>query len=407
MLINGIFFVLIAAIYYLFIKYAFWTVAPFFIALLIAIILQKPIRFISKKTKIKKGVVGAVAVILIIVILLSAMVLVGYRVVVEFRGFGEYIVHKLNDLPGLIKTAEAWILGKITLLPDGLEKTASAAVSEFADKLLIATKEEESVLSSSAVGFGGVDLGSVDLSMLATPLGGLWSTAKRIPSVLIAALIGVIACFFITCDYDKYVALMKQMLSKKHSDAIIKTKKLLSDIIGKMLKSYIMIMFITFCEISIGLNIMKLAGIYEGGYILAIAMGTAILDILPVFGTGAVVIPWMIYNFITGNNAMGIGLLVLYIIITVIRQILEPRLVAMNVGVPPLVTLAGMYLGLQLFGAIGIIIVPVTFVLIKALNAEGMIHLWNNNSADDEGSEKEANKPCEEKTEEAAQPAKQ
>lgn len=375
-LINCIYFVVIAAIYYLSIKYAFWTLAPFVIAIIISMVLQKPIRFISKKTKIKKSIIGAVAVLLIIALILSILVFVGYRIGSEFRGFGEFIVHKVSDLPNSIVSVERWILNRIKFLPDGLEKTATDAITEFSDKLLIAAQNEGSVS-----GMGSAITNSVDFSFLATPLGGIWSTAKQIPSVLVATLIGIIACFFITCDYDGYVTKLKGMLTPAHAQTLSRTKSLLSDIIGKMFKSYITIMFITFCELSIGLNIMKMAGVYKGGYILAISIGTAILDILPVFGTGAVVLPWMAIEFIKGNAGMGVGLLILYVMITVIRQIMEPRLVAMNVGVPPLVTLAGMYLGLQLFGAIGIIILPVTFVLIKALNAEGIIHLWSGKGA--------------------------
>lgn len=370
-LINSVYFVAIALIYYFTIKYAFWTLAPFVIAIIIAMVLQKPLRFLEKKTKIKKSLWGAAAVILIIALLFSGIIFIGYRIAVEFRGFGDYIVHKVSDLPNLITSVENWLLGRIKFLPDGLEKTASAAIMDFSDKLLLAAQEDKSLVQ-----MGSSITNSVDFSFLATPLGGIWSTAKQIPSILIATLIGIIACFFITCGYDGYSSKLKNMLSPKRGEALKKTKDLLFGIFGKMLKSYITIMFITFCEISIGLNILKIAGIYKGGYILAISMGTAVLDILPVFGTGAVVIPWMIYSFISGDTAMAIGLLILYIVITVVRQIMEPRLVAMNVGVPPLVTLAGMYLGLQLFGAIGIIILPVTFVLIKALNAEGIIHLW-------------------------------
>ena len=97
------------------------------------------------------------------------------------------------------------------------------------------------------------------------------------------------------------------------------------------------------------------------------------------FGAGTVMVPWAIINFFNGNIGLGIGLLVMYATITVIRQILEPRLVAMNVGIHPVLTLMGMYLGVQIFGVIGIFILPITFVLLKALNDEGIIHLWGRN----------------------------
>lgn len=371
-LINLVYYVFVIALFYLFMKYAFGLVSPFIIAFAIAMFLQKPIRAISKKTKIKKGVIGAVSVLLIISLIVTAVVFVGYRLVLEFKGLGEYLMSLVDDLPRLIQSAEAWILDKIAFLPDSVEKTASDAISGIVDNLLLATQEDMPQASvDSPVNFGGVDF-----STIATPLGGLLSTAMQIPAVFTAVLIGIIACFFITCDYDGFTNMIKDNLSEEHEKALVRTKRLLGEILGKMLKSYATLIFITFCEVSIGLNILKLIGVYEGGYIIAISVCTAIVDILPVLGTGTIMIPWAVYNLFTGNIGLGIGLLVLYGLITVIRQILEPRLVAMNVGIHPVVTLAGMYLGVQLFGFLGIFILPITFILVKALNDEGIVHIW-------------------------------
>ena len=368
-LVNIAYYTVIVALFYLFMKYAFGLVAPFIVAFAIAILLQKPLRIISEKTKIKKNILGAVAVLLIISIIISAVVLVGYRLFVEFKGFGEYIMSQISDLPNLIRSAESWILARLTVLPDTLEKTVTDSVVGIVDRLLLASQEE-------AVGMPESAESTFDLSFLATPLGGLLSTAKEIPGIFAAVFMSIIACFFITCDYDKFRVLISENISREHEVAIVRTRRLLGNILGKMLKSYATLIFITFCEVSIGLNILKFIGVYSGGYILVLSIITAIVDILPVLGTGTILIPWAIFNLFTGNIGLGIGLIILYAVITVIRQVLEPRLVAMNVGLHPVITLFGMYMGVQLFGVLGIFILPITFVLVKALNDEGIIHLW-------------------------------
>lgn len=374
MLINFTFYALLIAAYYFFMKYAFWLVAPFIAAFLIAMFLQKPVRAVSKKTKIKKNVIAAVAVLLIVALLLSLIVLVGYRIFVEFRGLGQYLMSKLNDLPNLIQSTEAWLISHLKFLPDSIESTAVSAINDFADRLLLLVVEQKNT-------FGEAQSSGLDLSVLATPLGGLLSTAKQIPVFLTALLISVIACFFLTCDYDNFTKMIKSSVSEQHEASLIRTKRLFGDILGKMVKSYATIILITFCEVAIGLNVLKLIGVYDGGYIIAVSIVTALVDIFPVLGTGTVMIPWAIISFFSGNYGLGIGLLVLYALITVIRQILEPKLVSMNVGMHPVITLMGMYLGVQLFGVIGIFTLPITFFLLKALNDEGIIHLWGRNKA--------------------------
>ena len=372
-LVNLVYFAFLAVVYYLFLKYAFWVVAPFIFAFLLAMALQRPIRAITRKTKLKKSLVGGVLVFLILALVLTSVVLVGYRIGVEFKGFWNYVMGKINDLPNLIEQGQGWLLEKIRILPDSIELSVRDAVTDFTGKLLTVGSEEEAALESGkALSFGGLDFGTISSS-----LGGLLSTAKRIPAIFTAVLVSIIACFFVTCDYDGFVGLIKNTLSAEHEEFVVRAKHLLGDVLGKLAKSYLTIIFITFCELSIGLNVLKLIGVYDGGYIMVIAICTAMLDILPVFGTGTVLVPWAIASFLTGKIGLGVGLAVIYGLITVIRQVLEPRLVAMNVGLHPVLTLAGMYLGLNIFGVIGIFIVPITFVLLSALNQEGLIHLWS------------------------------
>lgn len=143
-----------------------------------------------------------------------------------------------------------------------------------------------------------------------------------------------------------------------------------------MIRAYLLIMFITFCELSIGFTIMSIAGIMNNSYLYLIALAICIFDILPVAGSGGILIPWAIVSLIMGNTPQAIGLLIIYVVISVIRQYIEPKIVGDSLGVNPLITLAGLYFGLKLFGVLGMFIVPICLMTVKAFNDTGRIHLW-------------------------------
>ena len=145
---------------------------------------------------------------------------------------------------------------------------------------------------------------------------------------------------------------------------------------GKILRAYALIMLITFSEMTVGLFILSLLNVYKGGYILIIAALTALVDIFPVLGTGTVLIPWAIICFIIGKPWLGLGIAILYVCISVLRQVIEPKLVASNLGISPVLSLMGLYLGFKLFGFGGMLLTPIAFTMIKLLNDERIIHLW-------------------------------
>ena len=136
-------------------------------------------------------------------------------------------------------------------------------------------------------------------------------------------------------------------------------------------------MFITFCELFLGLSILNWTGIMSNNYIFMIAIAIAVFDILPVAGSGGILIPWAIISLILGDVPKAIGLLVIYVIISVIRQYIEPKIVGSSLGVHPIVTLAGLYFGLKLFGFLGMFIVPIAVMTLKAFNDAGRIHIYN------------------------------
>ena len=374
-IINIVYTVILVALFYLFFKFAFGTIFPILCAVVAAMILQKPVNFICKKTPLKRGLVSALAVLFGFAVVISGLVLLLIWVGSEFKGFFQYVMIQFEDIPALVHKVEGYIANAIGFLPEKLETTVMEFVSE---KLASITAPTVTPNDSSM---------SIDLSMLSTPLMGIWNTAKQIPTTLVSIVVAIVACCFMTADFASVKRLVLGFFQPDTRTKIVRAKRLLFPSLGKMAKAYGIIITITFCELSLGLFLLKLMGIYDSGYIFVIAILTAIIDIVPVLGTGTVLIPWAVVSLLNANYPMAIGLIIIYACITVIRQIIEPKLVAAQLGIPAFLTIVSMFIGSQIFGVIGIFILPITIVMLKLLNDEGIIHIFHYTDNEEEKAE--------------------
>lgn len=362
-IINTVYAVILIAIFYLFFKFAFGTILPIICAVVAAMLLQKPVNFICKKTPLKRGIVSALSVLLGFAVVISGLVLIVIWVGSEFKGFFQYVMIQFEDIPALVQKIEGYIGNAIAFLPEELETTVMDFVNE---KLMMLTTPSVTPNEPAT---------SIDLSMLSTPLMGIWNTAKQIPTTLVSIVVAIVTCCFMTADFTSLKSLVLGFFQPDTRTKIVRAKRLLFPSLAKMAKAYAIIITITFCELSLGLFLLKLMGIYDSGYIFVIAILTAIIDIVPVLGTGTVLIPWALVSLLNGNYPLAIGLIVIYACITVIRQIIEPKLVAAQLGIPAFLTIVSMFIGSQIFGVLGIFILPITIVMLKLLNDEGIIHI--------------------------------
>lgn len=356
-IINFFYFGIIFALFYFLVNYALGYVFPFLFAGALAVILQPPVRAISRKLKLKAhGVVSMIFVLLIVTVVVSAIVALATSLGRELKNLVTHILAEFKSVDDFIQVVKDFVNNLLLKLPKGIGVTATEYVENFFNNL--------SATETSS---------SVDLSVLSAPLSGAWSVVKGIPSVIISFVVTIISCVFMTAEYDIIRDMILDFCSEERGKKIIETKKTITKGIGKLIKAYVTLMLITFTEVFLGLNLMRLIGIYDGGYIAIIAFVTCIVDIVPVLGTGTVMIPWAIYSIITGNVGLGIGLIVLYAVITVLRQAIEPKLVANQVGLPSIVTIMAMFLGARIFGALGVVLLPLTVIVIKMMLDEGII----------------------------------
>ena len=371
----------LVALFYLFFKYAFGLLSPFIIAILVAILLQRPVNFISRKTPIKRSIISVVFVLLAVAAIALVLGLVVSKLVTELRELVNYLIAQLKKGDVFIAQVTDWISGKLGFLPDSVVKSLNDKITELMQAVVSVTVSDAARTAAGSAGgsvFSNLFAGSgITFSsiMSSGSVSSLVSVVKQVPTVAVSILVAVICCIFMTSDYKTLRGLILGVAGH-HSRTLVKTKQVVFSTLGKYIKSYSIIILITFSELFIGLYFLKLIKVYNGGYIAVIALIAAIIDIIPVLGTGTVLIPWALYQlFISGNVGMGVGLIVMYIIITVLRQIIEPKLVGNELGLPAFITLMAMYLGSQLFGFIGLFLLPLTLAVLMSLNEEGIIHI--------------------------------
>ncbi len=360
-IINFIYACIFIGLYYWAIKYAMGYVFPFVFAAALAVFLQKPINAIKGKLHIKShSFVSTVLVLLIVVLIIGLLSLLCYIIAEELKEFLQFLFGQFSSLDSLIATTETKIIDIVAKLPVSIKTTVANYVTDLFENL-----RSGSVAPEEGMSF--------DFSVLSAPISGAWSVVKGIPSIFLSALVTIISCVFMTADYENIRDLVLGLFSEEKAQKLRASKRTVSKGVGKLFKAYATIMLITFSEMFLGLYLMKIIGVYKGGYIAIIAFVTCIVDIVPVLGTGTVVIPWAVISLFLGNYGLGIALLILYAVITVLRQVIEPKLVANQVGLPAIVTIMAMFLGAKLFGAFGIIILPLSVIIFKLMFDEGVI----------------------------------
>jgi len=347
-IINIAYWAIILAIMYLFFKYLINLAMPFILALVFSSILRPVVRFLNKKCRIRYNIAAILCPLLFFAIIGGLGVLFLARMA---SGAADLI----SSLPKVYTTA----------IEPGLQNLMEN-IQDFASRFDPAVVEMVESLTPELISTIGNTVSRFSMSAVSA-LSGI---AAKLPGALLDCVICIIATVFMSVDYDRMAAFIMRQLPDRAKKLAIDIKDSLYRVILRYGKSYLLILFITFLEIAIGLLII---GIRKA---VLIALLIAIFDIFPIVGAGLVLVTWAIITFIQGNVARGLGLSLLYIIVVVVRQIIEPRIIGKHVGLHPLITLICMFVGGSLFGAVGILAVPLTAAIIQNLNSSGAIRLF-------------------------------
>jgi sporulation integral membrane protein YtvI len=347
-IINLIYAIAVGAIIYCVFKYAIPWLMPFVIGFSVAFILRPVITKVSDKFKINRKLVALTFVTLFYLTVGALITLAVIKVSISVKDL-------FLALPSIyitkVEPAVYEIIGNVENLIAELDPDIVQTVTDIILSLVNS-------------------LGSLVTNLSTKIVKIISSTVSSVPAGFIIVLFSIISSYFFALDYKSITGFIEKQLPDKTAKILFQVKESLGSTIGKFLKSYSIIISITFIELFVGL---MLLGVEKAG---TIALIISIFDILPVVGAGGILLPWSIIELIKGNLFLGIGVFLMYILITVIRNIIEPKIVGKEVGLHPIVMLVCMYLGINLFGFIGIFVLPITMTILLNLNRSGKIKLF-------------------------------
>ena len=321
-------------------KYVLPLLMPFLLGFLFSALLRAPARFLSGKLKINRQLVTTLLVTLFFLLLAVLALLVGSQLV----NFARTAVSRFNTV---IMPAVEQLSDLVSKWTKRFDPNVISVLEGVTNSALLSLRDKIGEISTEVVT-------------------GIMST---VPSSLLNVIFMIIATYFISLDFGFLRWAVARRIPEESYHKITASLDYCRTTVGRLLRSYVLIMGITFLEQAVGLTILGVE------YSVLIAMAIAVFDILPVVGSGTIMLPWAVISLVTGDYKRGVGLLILYAVITVIRQIIEPRIVGDQVGLHPLLTLACMFVGYRVFGGVGLLGLPFLCAVLVGLERDGVITL--------------------------------
>ncbi len=331
-ILNSIFFMSVIIWCFVFFKWIFPATLPFWLGLCIAFILRPIILWLSKSLHLHRRRTAVFVTVLfyfLIGILLWLFLCLVWGQLCSFAGQFPQI-YKTIFLPALANFFE-WLSKFLSRFVPDLAQTVHLWMQSFASSFSKLSGTVSSAIFSYCT-----------------------NIASKIPLSFLTLIVTIFCSAFLSLDYPQVSSALISLVPKKIRPLLSDLKKFTTTTLLRLVKAYLLLLFITFAELCVGLWILKVP------YFFSIAAFIALLDLLPILGTGTILIPWAIFSFFSHNSFLGVGLIFLYLAITIARNFWEPKIVGDCIGLPPLVSLISIYAGFRLFGVVGVLVMPLS-----------------------------------------------
>ena len=314
---------------------------PFLVAFIIAQIIEPLIRFCMRHFKWKRRI----SAILVFAIVLS--ILVG----VLIGGISALISEASNLLGGL----------------NGYVQKMSAQFNEITEKIDLSKLKIPNEMIE-AIQNSGENLFQMLAEWIKNALTSVLNVITSLPSICIYTVIAILALFFICTDKIYMIDQLEHHFPEVWVRKLSKHIKEITKSLGQYLKAQGILVLVSFIVCLIGLYIFKMVG-FNVTYPLLAAVGIGFVDALPILGSGTVMIPWAIISATNGDFTLGICILVLLAIMSITKQVIEPKIVSGKIGIHPIFTLIAMYTGFKAIGIFGTLLGPIVLIILKNIFA--------------------------------------
>lgn len=329
---------------------------PFLIGLAIAFLINPLVNFFEKKGRMPRALGVFIALILLFAIFAGLVTLLIAEIVTGANYFASVIPDHLDTL---INYIEVFVAAQIIPFYNQLTNIFQGLDSGQQDTIMTNIQNV------------GTKIGTTVGNFVQAFFGNIPTIISWFPNAATVLIFSLLATFFISKDWYRLSAMFSRFLPNRAKSSGKTVFFDLKKALFGFIKAQATLISITTVIILIGLLILRV------DYAITIALIAGIVDIIPVLGTGAIFVPWIIFEVISGQMNLAIGLGVLYIIVLVQRQIMEPKVLSSNIGLDPLATLISLFVGFKLIGFLGLIAGPVTLVIITTLHRANVFRdLW-------------------------------
>lgn len=311
---------------------------PFLLGLGLAQLAEPLLRPLTERLRLPRWLAALLAVALLSAATLGALWLLGRALLTQAQSLAARAPALLSSLSGPLSALHGRLLRLAAHLPQSL----APAAAEWIDRLF----EGGTVLADT-------------VSEWVLSLAGNLLTA--VPEIVLFLLTTLLSAYFFASEREEIRSAVRERLPEQWISRVTAVRRRLRAVLGGYVRAQLHLMLVTFGILLAGLLLLRRPSA------LLLALLIAVVDALPVFGSGTVLIPWGILSFLRGETALAVGLLLLYASASLTRTFLEPRFLGRQIGLHPLLTLLSLYAGFRLFGVLGMLFVPVGVILLKQL----------------------------------------